>query len=438
MDSVSILDVSGLRRVASRLGRLGPLVVALAFAACSHAATDAGAAAPSPAALASDSTATSAASPTVDAHDAQPFGYDRADAWLCRPDRAGDPCLTDLDATELRPDGKTVVLPFHPAEHPQADCFYVYPTVDMADRPGNHSSFADETPMLEATRAQVARFSAACRVFVPLYRQMTIGTYLATPEEHQRRFDAAFADVLAAFRYYQAHFDDGRGIVLLGHSQGAQMIEHLLQVVFDGDPAMRARLVVAMPIGGDVTVASGSTTGGTFQNLPICTSADEVGCVIAYATHSSESLRHPWPGVPEPGRRTACTNPASLGNTATARLGGTTLPTHSRYRDNMPGSRWAKTPFVVLRDFYAAHCVERPDGFSYLAVAPDPAPGDTRAPPIDLGMALWRQQVARVQLGLHILDFQFTQDELVKLVTRKAAAAAEKTAGPRGVARLTK
>jgi len=90
----------------------------------------------------------------------------------------------------------------------------------------------------------------------------------------------------------------------------------------------------------------------------------------------------------------------------------------------MPGSAWATTPFIVLRDYYTAWCVDRPDGFSYLAVTPDPSPGDTRASPIDLEGVRWRQQFARVQLGLHILDFQFTQDDLVKLVAHKAEVAA--------------
>jgi Protein of unknown function (DUF3089) len=345
--------------------------------------------------------------------------YESAQAWLCRPDLPDDPCRTDLDATELRPDGTHVAVPFVAAAHPLADCFYVYPTVDMATNAGNHDDFADTTRMREAVRAQVARFGSVCRVFAPLYRQMTIGTYVAPAQEHERRFAVAFGDVLAAFRYYLAHFDDGRGIVLVGHSQGAQMVERLLQTLFDDDPAMRARLVVAMPIGGDVDVAEGSTRGGTFHNIPLCTSLDEPGCVVAYATYSPDGLKHPWPGTPAPGRRTACVNPAAPGGTAKARLSGTAFPTHSQYRDNMPGG-WASTPFLVMRDYYSAWCVDRTDGFSYLAVTPDPAPGDVRPRPIDLDAGVWRQQLGRVQLGLHILDFQFTQDDLVNLVGRKA------------------
>ena len=63
------------------------------------------------------------------------------------------------------------------------------------------------------------------------------------------------------------------------------MVVRLLKKRFERDPAMRARLVVAMPIGGHVTVARGQRTGGTFDTLPLCSAPDESGCVVAFRTH---------------------------------------------------------------------------------------------------------------------------------------------------------
>jgi hypothetical protein len=342
--------------------------------------------------------------------------YDSPRMWLCRPDLASDACRGDLDATELRPDGSRVVVPFVLAERPPIDCFYVYPTVDMTLVPGNHTDFTDTTRMRELVRAQAARFGAVCRVFAPLYRQMTVGTYLGSLEEHEVRFDLAFSDVRAAFRWYLAHADPERRFVLLGHSQGAQMVEKLLQTFLDHDEPLRSRLVVAMPIGGDVETAAGSATGGTFQNIPLCTSPDEVGCVVAFNTLLPEGVRRPWPGPPPAGHRTACVNPADEPRGEKRRLLGAVFPTRSAYRDNMPGSQWASTPFIVVRDFYDSWCVERPDGIRYLAVEAAPQPVDKRAAPIDLDRAIWR-----TRLGLHLLDMQFTQEDLVRLVERKAA-----------------
>src|SRR5258706_4727307 len=111
-----------------------------------------------------------------------PAHYERPEMSLCRPDLPNDACRVNLDATELRPDGSRVVVPFVPAAKTSVDCFYVYPTVDLTMVPGNHTDFADTTLMREVTQAQVARFGKVCRVFAPLYRQVTITTYLAPRE----------------------------------------------------------------------------------------------------------------------------------------------------------------------------------------------------------------------------------------------------------------
>ncbi len=60
--------------------------------------------------------------------------------------------------------------------------------------PGNHVDFSDVDRMREWTFGQVARFGAACRIFAPLYRQMTFGTYFGSDEEHEHRFAFAYAD----------------------------------------------------------------------------------------------------------------------------------------------------------------------------------------------------------------------------------------------------
>jgi hypothetical protein len=350
--------------------------------------------------------------PTVSA----PLDYERAGSWLCRPDLPGDACRGDLDVTELRPDGSRVVVPFVPAAQPKIDCFYVYPTVDMKLVAGNHTDFSDTGQIIETTRAQVARFGEACRIFAPLYRQMTIGTYFSADADHERRFQVAFDDVSAAFRWYLTHAEASRRIVLVGHSQGAQMIERLLRTMFDGDATLRSRLLVAMPIGGDVAVAAGSPKGGTFQNIPLCTADDELACVVTYNTFRPAGVRRPWPGPPPAGDRSACVNPGDLATGAKHALALAVFPTHSRYREAMPGAAWAKTPFIALPGFYDAWCTDGQDGFRFLAVEEAHRPGDVRESPIDLTTAAWR-----TKLGLHLLDMQFAQGDLVRLIERKAA-----------------
>ncbi len=306
--------------------------------------------------------------------------YDRTASWLCRPDLPDDACRGDRDATEVLPDGRRVVVPFVPAADPAIDCFYVYPTVDLGMVPGNHTDFSDTASIREMAFAQIARFGATCRVFAPLYQQMTFGTYFGHADDHERRFAIAYADVLASFRWYLAHAG-GRRFALVGHSQGAQMIERLLGDPFEDDPALRARLVVAMPIGGDVNVAEGSTAGGTFRNLPLCTRDDETGCVIAFGTVPPRAVRHPWPGPAPAGRRNACVNPGE-GDGEKRTLSLAVFPSRSKFH-MMPGSDWATTPFVAYPDFYAAWCADGADGFRFLEVDEARAPGDARTGPVD-------------------------------------------------------
>jgi len=338
--------------------------------------------------------------------------------WLCRPDLPTDACRVDLDATEIRPDGTHVVVPFVPAAAPPVDCFYVYPTVDVGMVPGNHDDFTDTTSMRELAHSQAARFGEACRVFAPLYRQVTIATYFEPRDQREPRFELAFADVLAAFRFYLAHADASRKIVLIGHSQGAEMVIRLLHAVFDDDAAMRARLLVAMPLGGVVDVPEGRLAGGTFAHLPLCSSPDELACVVAFRTYRAEHPVHSWDGPPPRGRRTACVNPTDVAGNERRLLSAAVFPTRSKFRPGMPSIEGATTPFLLVRDFYGAQCQDGKDGFRYLAVEAAPRKGDTRSNPVNFDETIWRSQ-----LGLHLLDFQLSEGDLVEMVKHKAKAA---------------
>ncbi len=352
---------------------------------------------------------------------ATPERYDPPSAWLCRPDLSADACRGNLDATELRADGTRVVIPFVPADHPSVDCFYVYPTVDMGLVPDNHVDFTDTSRMREVARAQIARFGSTCRIFAPLYRQVTIGTYLRSLDEREHRLDFAFADVLAAFRWYLADAPADRPIVLVGHSQGADMVIRLLRELFDGDAAMRARLVVAMPIGWAIDVADGKQSGGTFDNVPVCTSDDQLGCVMSFRTFRDGGKAKDWYGGPPPGRRSVCVNPADVAKGTKRWLSGALFPTHARFVDDTPSARGVTTPFIVLPDFYSARCADGENGFRYLAVSEAPAPGDVRKSPIDFDATVWK-----TKLGLHLLDMQLAQGDLIAEVSRRESAIAQR------------
>ena len=331
--------------------------------------------------------------------------------WLCLPGRA-DSCKRDLTATEIRADGSRVVLPQSVASNAPIDCFYVYPTVDMRLLVAeNHDEFSDLKPMVSVTAAQAALFGQVCSLYVPLYRQATLGTYLRNAKQREDGLAVAFSDVADAFLHYMANYNRGRKIVLLGHSQGAEMVKRLLVRFFDEDPAMRDRLLVAMPIGGDFNVPVGQTTGGTFRNLRFCTKDAELGCVVAYRSYRDDAEVGNLQPVPK-GRQAVCVNPGNVVDQ------GERAPLQAFFPriDALKGIEGITTPYVFYRDLYTGRCVDKPEGERVLEIAETSEPGGLRTSPIDLSTWIWGTRI-----GAHIADFQFPQGDLIEMVRLRSS-----------------
>jgi hypothetical protein len=109
-------------------------------------------------------------------------------------------------------------------------------------------------------------------------------------------------------------------------------------------------------------------------------------------------------------------NPGGAGHDGYFRR--TIFPVNERTRAKYDILKDIKTPYVAYPDFYAGRCVAGEGGYHYLEVRAAPQPGDHREEPLDLD-AFW----FGTQMGLHILDLQFPQGDLVDLVRRKIAAA---------------
>ncbi len=352
--------------------------------------------------------------------------YQQPSMWLCRPDLAVNQCDANLDAAEVEPDDTLQIEPHVAATDPDYDCFYIYPTVDLAGPPGNHTDFSDISLMLDPLLSQAARFNQACRIFAPLYRQVTLNTYGSPDPPRQQYFDLAYSDVSEAFRHYMGQYNHGRNFVIMGHSQGTQMVTQLLQEFVDPDPVLRQRLIAALLIGGSVTVPEGQTVGGTFANLPLCTSADQTGCVIAYRSYAAGYPPAGGSNVVGPeGMDTACTNPAALGG-GKAYFSGTYLPLII----NQPLFRIGtdtglpidpqQTPFALFRNFYTGECVKDDHGRSYLQIRVEPGSDDQRHNPIPFDSGV----LSPAFLGTHILDYNFAIGDLLDLVAHKAAVLA--------------
>jgi hypothetical protein len=341
--------------------------------------------------------------------------------WLCLPGRANDACAGDLGATELRPDGSRVIeaSPAPPDHASKVDCFYVYPTVDSRIMAGNHDDFTDTGEAAMAASVQAARFRDVCNVYAPLYRQMTIGTYLRSKSTVEEYAAVAESDVEDAFLHYLAQWNRGRKFVLVGHSQGGDMVARLLARYVDDDASVRARMLYAMPLGFRLQVPKGKVVGGALKNIPLCEKEEDTGCVIAYRSFSDSADGGPSSfDRSKPESEDACVSPSELLGNEGARFSGSYFPLSPRIKA-MLGGAFADidTPFVVVRDYYAGHCKTNVRGQRFLAVSASPPDGDARKDHV--GIMGWRW---RGLTGLHVLDMQFPQGDLVELVGRKAAA----------------
>jgi hypothetical protein len=365
-------------------------------------------------------TATSSSAPTIQRSARDRWGT----VWLCRPGLADNPCLSDPSTTAVRAGGAKRVERASTG-NPSVDCFYVYPTI--SGQPTINANLNVGLRERLVAIAQASRFSQVCHVFAPVYPQITLAAL-----EHPARItraDAlrAYNGVLAAFHDYLSHYNDGHGIVFIGHSQGASILIRLLQREVDADPAVRRRLVSALLLGGNVTVAKGRNVGGSFAHIPACASRQQTGCVVAYSSFTSKPPTNSQfgrttsdagvnlltPRSQDPSLRILCVNPGSPSG------GGSTLdpfiPTLVlNFGGSMVGGSTVgiTTPWVAFSGGYAGRC-ESSGNASWLQVT-HTRPGADRRP-----------NLTRLQepiLGLHVLDVNIALGNLVSLVGDEAAA----------------
>ncbi len=346
--------------------------------------------------------------------------YANPAVWLCRPDRE-DACSAPQDATIVAVNGKLTREIFHPAKNPPIDCFYVYPTV--SNEPGGNSDLNITGAEKMVVDAQFARFAAKCRLFAPMYRQVTLTALRAMiagkPIPIDR--DLGYSDVLAAWNYYLAHDNHGRGVVLVGHSQGSGVLTRLIKEEIDGKP-VQSKLISAILMGTSLPVPKGADVGGAFKHIPVCRSNSQTGCVIAFADFRANvppPANSRFGKAPE-GMQAVCANPAALGGGSgmlNAYLSAGRISTGSDGpRELFDWTKPAKpidTAFVKVPGLLSAECVTDEHG-SYLAVTVHPAPGAARTNDIS-GDVVVNGQVLQ-DWGLHLIDANLTMGNLVAIV----------------------
>jgi Protein of unknown function (DUF3089) len=400
------------------------LALALTAAACGSSTatvaptpTGAPTASLTPAPLASTGgVSTAAASPSV-----VPSPVPDDTVWLCKPGLANDPCAGSLDSTSIAADGSATVQPAAPAPDPPIDCFYVYPTVSRQTTTNANLTIEPEERAVAV--AQAARFSSVCRVYAPMYRQLTLAAIARPSSISLTAALTAYGGVANAFDDYLANYNGGRGIVFIGHSQGAFMLTELLRSQVDANPATQRQLVSALLMGGNVTVPVGKSVGGDFATIPACGSSTETGCVVAYSSFAStpppdavfgriDSPLNPFKTSGSTPTQVLCVNPAAPGGGVAPLDPYVPTATISRFfGSGAPGSS-ARTAFVAYPGEFSARC-ESSGGATWLQIDRPGGSSDVRPSLMVNELPSW---------GLHVADVNVALGNLVDLVRSESAA----------------
>jgi Protein of unknown function (DUF3089) len=338
-----------------------------------------------------------------------------ATKWLCRPGLAENTCTPSLKTTLISPAGEIEgVRKVKPAKHPKIDCFYVYPTV--SNQAGPNATRSIDPELRSIALYQAARYSRLCRVFAPVYRQVTVPALLGGGGFTPERLQIAYSDVLEAWRTYLSKYNHGRGVVLIGHSQGTFHLDKLVSEQIDPKPRLRRKLLSAILLGGNVQVAKGKKIGGDFKHIGACHSPSQVGCVMALSTFDAEvPMGAIFGRSSDPTRDVLCTNPAALGG-GSAVL-DSVFPSEPFAPDTIIGQATqavgvqvpdVNTPWIELRRGYRGRCSSA-DAAHVLQISA-------------LGGAAVLNPVPDPTWGLHLVDANIALGNLVRVVGKETRA----------------
>jgi DUF3089 family protein len=352
-----------------------------------------------------------------------PNDYSNPKSWLCRPGQTGSACDIDETTTVVAADGKLTRETWTADANAPVDCFYVYPTVSTDPTP-NSDMNADPAEM-NVIRQQFARFGSKCRPYAPMYRQVTLAGLrrMMGPGGGGVALDKGlqYDDVRDAWKYYLEHDNKGRGFVLVAHSQGSFILAELIRQEIDGKP-IQSKLVSAILLGTTIAVPKGKDVGGSFQHVPLCRSASQIGCVITFASFRS-TIPPPantlFGKVPDANMVAACTNPAALGGGsgelhAYLSATGGTITGATKPKPWVVPEQAIDTPWVSVPGLLTAKCSSNDNASGYLEVTVNGNPADPRTDDIvgDIGAA----PNVLANWGLHLIDVNLAMGNLLNVV----------------------
>jgi hypothetical protein len=164
-----------------------------------------------------------------------------------------------------------------------ADVFFLHPTTYTRKKKMKGQNAAIDDAYINAKTDyssllyQASVFNNQCRVFAPRYRQAHIKTFFEKDKQKKdAAFDLAYQDLKNAFEYYLKTWNQGRPLIIAGHSQGSLLAERLLKEYIEGKP-LKNKLVAAYIIGWPVPK-------DFFTSLKMCEDSLQTGCICSWRT----------------------------------------------------------------------------------------------------------------------------------------------------------
>jgi len=166
----------------------------------------------------------------------------------------------------------------------KADVFWIHPTTYTKTPDSVYQWDADVNNVALNKRTnestmlyQASVFNAAGKIYAPYYRQAHLYAFF-TPNKSEKwkSLHFAYQDIKKAFEYYLEHYNQGRPIIIAGHSQGSLHAYWLLRDYFANKPLMKqlvAAYIVGMPIPKD-----------SLNFLLPCNDASQTNCYVSWCT----------------------------------------------------------------------------------------------------------------------------------------------------------
>ncbi len=193
--------------------------------------------------------------------------YSQSSSWMSLPFR--------LDGADILPKYEQWISD----SLKEVDVFYIYPTIytkgnswcaDIHDEKLNAK--IDRLPV----KFQASLFNQIARIYAPKYRQGILDCFRDTTGVGIEALDFAYQDVKKAFEYYMQHYNNGRPIIIVSHSQGTRQARLLLKDYFD-TPEMKEKLVCAYIVGYGIYPT-------TYSLLKPCEDPHETNCYVTWSS----------------------------------------------------------------------------------------------------------------------------------------------------------